>query len=296
MRSGIVFLVGHAATGPTGLTGQSQAFFNTHALGTSEEVSLDPFIARMEALANYDYVARAVSIAAEEGARTVVEIGCGDGRTLRALHKSDPKLKLVGIDVAREKIVRAAEALQAVNGHDEPGDIALIECQGEALPISSVSADLVLILHVLHHAGDLSLLREAARILRPGGTVFVVDISNRNPLAIFTRALWKYLPREIQRRFDREYTVDDAAPPVRLLSPKILEDAASGLGLQPKLVEDEGLFAFLFVYLLTAISALRTPLALRLLRLLCSIEQWLVRQPLARNLAVGIARTWTLSI
>ncbi len=97
-------LAGHASPKATGLANQTRAFLNVHALDTPESGPPEPFIARLDAIANYDYVARSVALAAELDAHTVVEIGCGDGRTLRAIRNRDIACKIVGIDTSRENI------------------------------------------------------------------------------------------------------------------------------------------------------------------------------------------------
>jgi SAM-dependent methyltransferase len=294
-QSGLTLLSGHATAASSDLIGESQAFFNTHALTGDEGSVPDPFILHMEHIANYDYVARSVALATDLGARTVVEFGCGDGRTLRALHENDPSMRLVGVDVAREKLIQAENAFQFQGYHPTFRNVALIQCQGDVVPIARDSADLVLILHVLHHAGDLALVSEAARILRPGGTMFVVDISDTNPLVTITRIIWKYLPSIVRRQFNREYNVNGEAPIVQLVNPVILENFALRRNFRLSTSEDDGLFAFLFCYLLIAAPMFRRPFALHLLRCLRATERFLIRRTCARHWAAGIARIWTLA-
>jgi len=248
----------------------------------------------MEEIANYNYVARSVELAATLGAETVIEIGCGDGRTLCAIQSNNPNIKLIGVDVSRETVICASEALTSFKDPEIAEGIALLDCHGNRVPIASNSADLVLLLHVLHHAGDLTLIREAARILRPGGILFVVDLSNRNPLVLILRLLWRFLPTNLRRRFDREYTVRDEAPPVRLVSPNQLNQFASSECLSLIMMEDDGLFAFIFTYILYALPPLRRPFALLILKTLRKMELAFVRRTPARHFAEGIARAWKL--
>lgn len=292
-QSEILFLSGHTSPEATGLTGQSRAFFDTHALATPNRALHDQYVLRMEAMANYDYLTRSVELAASTRAKTVVEIGCGDGRGLHALQSNNPTLNLVGIEVAREKLISAANTISGDAITNPTQRLALIDCHGDRIPIGNDTVDLVLMLHVLHHAGNLRLVGEAARVLRPGGTLFVVDLSDRNPLVLMLRFAWRYLPSNLRNRFDREYTVAGNAPPVKLVNPSSLNATASMHGLQLCATEDDGLFAFLFVYFLIAIPALRSQEALILLNYLRMIERLLLIYTPARHLAVGVARVWT---
>jgi SAM-dependent methyltransferase len=67
--------------------------------------------------------------------------------------------------------------------------IQIIEAYGEALPLASDSVDVVFARQVLHHTRDLSaFMREAARILKPGGVLLACRehvVDNDDQLAVF---------------------------------------------------------------------------------------------------------------
>ena len=84
-------------------------------------------------------------------ARTVLDIGCGDGTIARLLAQRRPDLVIEGVEV-------------------NPRPTCQIECRafdGSQLPFPDGSFDVCLFVDVLHHTSDVTqLLREAARVSR----------------------------------------------------------------------------------------------------------------------------------
>src|SRR4029079_4090534 len=77
--------------------------------------------------------------------------------------------RIIGVD-ASAAILAAAEALV-------PDHVDLRQGTLEALPIGDAEIDLVLLVLVLHHVPDPArALAEAARVLKPGGRLVVVDM------------------------------------------------------------------------------------------------------------------------
>lgn len=104
------------------------------------------------------------------GAQDVLDIGTGTGRILEVL-AADIR-RGVGIDLSHDMLRLARARFQA-----DP----LRHCQARhgdmyALPLESGSFDAAVLYQVLHYAEEpRSALREAVRVLRPGGTLIVVD-------------------------------------------------------------------------------------------------------------------------
>jgi SAM-dependent methyltransferase len=99
---------------------------------------------------------------AELDARLVLDVGCADGVLHAALPPFGPRV--VGLD-------RAAPLLRA---HPRPA----VQADAAHLPFRGTVFDAVTVLNVLYHLPDpLPALREAHRVLRPGGHVLVSAIS-----------------------------------------------------------------------------------------------------------------------
>lgn len=84
-------------------------------------------------------------------ARTLVDIGCGDGQIAHLVAEKHANLQITGVDV----LVRPATWIPV-----QPFD-------GTTLPLADQSVDVAMFVDVLHHTNDpLVLLREAKRVAR----------------------------------------------------------------------------------------------------------------------------------
>lgn len=99
------------------------------------------------------------------------DLGVGDGQlTLMVATVAET---VTAVDISEEMLAalrQRAEASQLSNIVYVPGEL-------EALPLESESHDVVLMSQALHHAADPALaLREALRVLVPGGRLLVLDL------------------------------------------------------------------------------------------------------------------------
>jgi ArsR family transcriptional regulator len=108
-------------------------------------------------------------IAAEQ-VHDLLDIGTGTGRILEVL--SDKVAHAVGVDLSPDMLMLARSKLERArlrNCAVRKGDM-------HNLPVGEGSFDAVTIHQVLHHAERPGkAIEEAARVLRPGGRIFIVD-------------------------------------------------------------------------------------------------------------------------
>lgn len=98
-----------------------------------------------------------------EKPRNILDIGCGTGETLTFMKKVFPGSKLLGVDYLPE----AVKYTQS-RGHSARRADAL------HLPLPAASFDAVLLLDVIEHIKDDSgVIREAKRVLKPGGVIIL---------------------------------------------------------------------------------------------------------------------------
>jgi SAM-dependent methyltransferase len=103
------------------------------------------------------------------GSPVVVDVGCGDGSLVR--HLARRGAHAVGVEVGAEPLARA-------RAHEPVADERYEQAGAQALPLDDAVADAVVFANSLHHVpGDLldTALGEAARVLRPGGLVYVQE-------------------------------------------------------------------------------------------------------------------------
>lgn len=104
------------------------------------------------------------------GAR-VLDLGCGGGH---AGYRAAPHVRdVVACDVSPEMLA----AVTAEAARRGLGNIAVQQAAAEQLPFPDGAFDLVVCRLTAHHWDDLDAgLREARRVLRPGGTALLIDV------------------------------------------------------------------------------------------------------------------------
>jgi ubiquinone/menaquinone biosynthesis C-methylase UbiE len=120
----------------------------------------------------YRRVAAEVAAAVPSGA-AVLDAGAGTGRLLVALARRRPDLELTGVDLEADMIARAEHNAAAAGLADrialQVGDVA-------DLPYPDDSFDLVVSTLSMHHWAVVEpAVEELARVLRPGGRLWIYD-------------------------------------------------------------------------------------------------------------------------
>lgn len=103
-----------------------------------------------------------------DGAR-VADIGCGDGALVRMMTRLGARV--TGIEPSEGQLARA-RAAEPARGEDYVRGVA------EVLPLSDASLDVAVFFNSLHHvpvAHQARALQEAARALKPGGQLCVIE-------------------------------------------------------------------------------------------------------------------------
>jgi SAM-dependent methyltransferase len=105
----------------------------------------------------------------EPAGKDVVDIGCGGGGLVRELVRLGARV--VGVEISEQQLASALARDHMVGARYLVGS-------GQELPLEDASIDLAVFMRTLHHvpAADLTrALREARRVLRPGGMVYVAE-------------------------------------------------------------------------------------------------------------------------
>ncbi|HEY5605539.1 MAG TPA: class I SAM-dependent methyltransferase [Thermoplasmata archaeon] len=118
---------------------------------------------------------RLVDRAAIRPGERVLDVGCGTGTLAILLKKAQPHATVVGVD-GDPAVLRMARRKALEAGAEVAWDHGMVQ----ALPYWDVSFDVVvssLVLHHLSHDDKTRALREAHRILRPGGSFHLVEFT-----------------------------------------------------------------------------------------------------------------------
>lgn len=126
--------------------------------------------------------------------QAIIELGCGAARLARSLLERYPDSRVTGLEVDERQHAKNLAAPQA--------GLHFVAGGAQAIPFPDASFDLALMLKSLHHVPMPLLaqaLREAARVLRRGGHLYVSEPVYAGPL------------NEIVRLFNDEGVVRAAA-------------------------------------------------------------------------------------
>lgn len=116
----------------------------------------------------------------------VLDVACGTGQVSRAA------LRLVGSG----GIVVGVDPSEGMRHVAERHGIRVLAGTAERLPVPSAAFDFVVMGYALRHASDLiTAFREMRRVLRPGGTVAILEITP--PEARVPRALLKFYLKQL---------------------------------------------------------------------------------------------------
>ena len=152
---------------------------------TGEERPFQPGMSREWLLPLYDPVSRVLRAgrvhrrlldqASVRPGQTVLEIGCGTGNLALLAKSTEPGATVIGLDPDLGALARAWRKARR-----RRLSIQLDRGYADRLPYPDASVNRVLSALMLHHLPEperAQALREAVRVLRPGGELHVVDIA-----------------------------------------------------------------------------------------------------------------------
>lgn len=114
-----------------------------------------------------------------EAAHRVLEIGCGTGNLALLVKRTRPELEVVGLDPDPKALARARRKANRAGL-----SLGLDRGFADELPYPDASFDRVLSALMFHHLEEdqrPATLREVVRVLRPGGSLHLVDFGGGSP-------------------------------------------------------------------------------------------------------------------
>jgi SAM-dependent methyltransferase len=136
---------------------------------------------------------------------TGLDVGCGTGRYSRLLRAVLPE----GSRLAVADISAAMLAQLKAGSHGDAGGVVPLLAAAEQLPLRTASLDLITAFNCVHHFGLARFLTAAARVLAPGGRLYIYT---RTPQQN-ARTIWgRYFPgfTEHEQRLHSQAALRDA--------------------------------------------------------------------------------------
>jgi ArsR family transcriptional regulator len=165
-----------------------------------DEIAGDWEAMRNEILGDLDLVAEmAARVPTVVGA---ADLGCGTGRLLQVL--ADRADRIIGVDNARRMLDRARRYLDDVLGDERPVSLRIGDL--EHLPLRDGEVGCAVMCLALHHlSSPLKGIREAFRVLSPGGRFLLADFEKHRDETMRTRLGDRWLgftPAELDAWFE----------------------------------------------------------------------------------------------
>jgi ubiquinone/menaquinone biosynthesis C-methylase UbiE len=128
---------------------------------------------------------------------TVVDLACGPANQLAMVARLNPETKFIGVDLSAPMLERARELIERqglTNVEFRHGDITDLSFFADR------SVDAVMSTMALHHLPTFDMLRrtyaEVARILKPGGGVYMVDFGHLKSKRSIDYFAYQYADRQ----------------------------------------------------------------------------------------------------
>lgn len=150
---------------------------------------------------------RAALLAQKTGASTarLLDLGCGTGEFLREVKRNYPRLSVTGLDLSAPYLKMAERRLA------DWSRVELVEAAAETVPAPDASFDIVTVLYLFHELPNRvrqAVAAEIRRVLKPGGTLILVDSLQTGDEPDYD-ALLDYFPYAFHEPYYASYLAED---------------------------------------------------------------------------------------
>lgn len=152
-------------------------------------------IGRLMALANAKPNALAIAALGMRHGESLLELGCGPGRALQLLLGLPRLARVIGLDWSAAMLALAARRNRPAL---EAGRLVLVRADFARLPFIAEFVDAILAVNVVYFMRSSAAVREARRVLRPGGRI-VLYATDRSAMR-----RWRFAGRHSHRLYDQK--------------------------------------------------------------------------------------------
>lgn len=190
--------MGSENTGQADKTGESfdtstdERFLEYYEAQSQSEATIGRF-ERLE-----DLILRAMAAAGREGPFDVLDVGGGAGTLSRMFARDGHRATCVDLSADLLEVGRRRTA-------EEKLEVEFINCSATDIPVQDASCDVCVVPELLEHVADWqAVLDEAARVLRPGGVLYLSTTNTLCPTQDeFNLPLYSWYPAPVKRRYER---------------------------------------------------------------------------------------------
>jgi len=193
-----------ASGGFRGSYGSQASYFPEVEIAWTAKFYLDAHLLRVESFFERNVSIFPTSISEDDGRvqaiisvvrpkDSVLEVGCGKARFLRAVRDAYPGTQCTGVDISSALLAQIPEGIRALEG------------SLESIPLSDDGFDVVFSVEAVEHSPNLeAAVSELIRVTRPGGWVLIID-KHRTEWGRLNCPPWERWPEasQLQRLLNR---------------------------------------------------------------------------------------------